>query len=365
MKTYYLLPAFFLFLFSCKEEAKDNVMPKEASNVVQLTPDQLKNITIDTARVMQEEENLTLVGHVSFDESKVEKVYPLVGGNALQVNVSLGDHVQKGQVLAVIRSTEISDLQSQYLVAQNSLNVAQKNLDIAEALYNSNTYSELQVISARHDFTTADAEVKRLTQALAVYGAKPNSNDAMYTITSPIDGYVVEKNINEGEEIRPDNSANIFTVSALNTIWVLADVYENDLSKVHEGENVDIKTIAYPDIIFPGTIRHVDNVLDPETKVAHARIELDNSKGLLQPGMFAEVKVHVNLPTQKVTVSSKAIVFENGNNYVMVKKSNDSFERRVIKTGNTNSKGRTYILEGLQPNEEVVSTGSVYVANVE
>jgi cobalt-zinc-cadmium efflux system membrane fusion protein len=365
MKRYFILAVLLFSLVACTEHPLAETQPVENSNIVRLTGDQLKNISIDTAFVMQEEKTLTLVGKVSFDESKVEKVYPLVGGNALRVNVALGDYVRKGQLLAVIRSAEISDLQSQYTIAQNALNVASKNLEIAESLYNSHTYSELQVISARHDYTAANSEVQRLSHALAVYGASPDSNDAMYNIVSPIDGYVVEKNVNEGEEIRPDNSASVFTVSALNTVWVLADVYENDLAVVSEGLQVDIKTIAYPDMIFSGTIRHIDNVLDPDTKVAHARIELDNSKGLLRPEMFAEVKVHVSLPTSNVTVSSSSVVFVNGNNYVMVRKSNDTFERRLVKTGSTNSKGRTYILEGLQPKEMVVATGSVYVANVE
>ncbi|HET6993306.1 MAG TPA: efflux RND transporter periplasmic adaptor subunit [Bacteroidia bacterium] len=365
MKTIPLFTALLLLVISCKQKENAENPVRESSNIVSLTNNQISNISLDTAKITGEEENLILTGKVSFDESKVAKVFPLVGGNVTRVLVTLGDYVHKGQLLAVIRSTEISDLQSQYSVAQSALNTAKKNLDIAEELFKTKTYSELQVIAARHDYTSAETEVNRLKQSLAVYGASTTLPDALYDVISPMDGYVVEKNVNEKMDIRPDNGTNIFTVSALNTIWVLADVYESDLAKVSVGQSVGIKTVAYPGIIFKGTISHVDNVLDPESKVAHARIELDNSKGLLRPEMFAEITDHIILPGQEVTVSSKAIVFQGGNNYVLVKKSSTSFEKRQVAVGRTNDSGRTYILNGVRDGEIVVATGSVYVANVE
>ncbi len=364
MKTIPFFALIALFAASaCKPKEDADLAPTEVSNMVTLTDDQMKNISFDTAKMIGEEENLTLTGKISFDESKVERIFPLVGGNVEKVMVSLGDYVHKGQVLAVIRSTEINDLQSQYAVAQNTENVAKKNLDIAEELFKTSTYSEVQVNAARHDYNSAESEVKRLQQALSVYGANATSGDALYDVVAPIDGYVVEKNINENMDIRSDNGANIFTVSELNTVWVLANVYENDLSKVTAGEPVEIKTIAYPDTVFKGTIQHVDMVLDSASKVARARIILDNSKGLLRPEMFAEVKVHIALPTQKVSVAIACVVFQNSANYVVVHKSGNTFEKRLVKIGDTSSTGRVYILDGVQPGEILIAKGSLYVAN--
>lgn len=363
MKTISFIAVLTFMSVSCKQKDDVDATPDEATNMITLTSDQLKNISLDTAKMIGEEENLTLTGKISFDESKVEKIFALVGGNVTKVMVSLGDYVHKGQVLAIIRSTEINDLQSQYDVAENTENVMKKNLDIAESLFETHTYSEVQVNAARHDYSSAESEVKRLAQALSVYGANASSSDALYNVTAPIDGYVVDKNINENMDIRSDNTTNIFTVSELNTVWVLANVYENDLSKVTAGEPVEIKTIAYPDTVFQGTIQHVDIVLDSASKVARARIVLDNSKGLLRPEMFAEVKVHIQLPTKKVSIGVGCVVFQNSANYVLVRKSQNTFEKRLVTVGDTNSKGGIYILEGVQPGEILISKGSLYVAN--
>ncbi|MCX6312864.1 MAG: efflux RND transporter periplasmic adaptor subunit, partial [Bacteroidetes bacterium] len=296
MKTIYLIPLIPVFLLSCSEKAEVVPAAKQNTNSVSLSEEQLKNISLDTARLVAEEEDLSLTGKISFDESKVGKVFPLVGGNVIKVTVALGDYVHKGQLLAIIRSTEISDLQSQYSVAQNNEAIAKKNLDIAEELFKTNVNSETQLLSVRNEYSRSQSEVNRLQQALSVYGSNTQNSDGMYNVYSPMEGYVVEKNVNEEMEIRSDNGTNIFTVSALNTVWVLADVYESDIAKITLGDEVEVSTLAYEGKIFKGTIGQVGNLLDPETKTLKVRIVMDNTDGLLKPEMFAVVKVHIGHP---------------------------------------------------------------------
>jgi len=361
MKTVYLfLIGAVIFFPSCTKKENESVEKNLPPNVVGLTNDQLKNINLDTAKVVAEEEDLTLTGKISFDESKVGKVYPLVGGNVLRVPVSLGDYVHKGQLLAVIRSTEISDLQSQFDVATNNQAVAKKNLDIAQELYKTNVNSETQLLSVRNDYSRAQAEVNRLQQALSVYGASSESTDGLYNIYSPMEGYVVEKNVNEEMEIRSDNGTNIFTVSALNTVWVLADVYESDLSKIKLGDEVEVSTIAYEGKIFKGTIGQVGNLLDPETKTMKIRIVMDNPDGLLKPEMFAVVKVHIANPGKAVAIPSSAVLFDNNLFYVMVKKDPNTFEKRQVVLGPILGKN-TYIKDGIREGEVFVTEGSLLV----
>lgn len=358
------LSASLLTFYSCHkpEETEKKEEPAE-QGMVKLTPAQMVSITLDTAKLETEESELSLTGEISFDADKVEKVYPLVvGGNVVKVNVGLGDYVKKGAVLATIKSADISDLQSQYNVAQHSVEIAQKNYDVATELFKTNVNSQLQVLAAKNDLNTATSAESKLKQALSIYGANEKNGDAMYNIISPIEGYVVEKNINENMLVRSDNSTNLFTVSALNTIWVLADVYESDISKVVLNADVDITTIAYPDKVFKGKIKQIGNVLDPQSKVVKARIELDNKEGLLKPEMFASVKVHIHLPDKLVTVKSNAIVFSSGNNYVMVFKNSHSFERRKIVVGHS-YKNKTYVQSGLFDGEVVAGEGSIYVEN--
>jgi len=359
MKTVYiLLPCCLFVLAACNHEKETPAPASPGPNTIALTHTQLRNISLDTANAVPEEESLSLTGKISFDESKVEKVYPLVGGNVMSVMVSLGDQVHKNQLLATIRSAEISDLQSQFTVAQNNMNVAKKDLDIAKELYRTHAYSEVQLVSAERDYSSAETEVKRLTQALAVYGASGTSSDGLYNIYSPIDGYVVEKNINEGMEIRTDFGANIFTVSALSTVWVLADVYESDLPKVQVGDPVEVTTLAYGDRIFSGVIGQVGNLLDPETKTMKVRVVLDNPEGLLKPEMFAVVKVHISHPAKAVKIPSAAVVFDNNKYYVMVRRSDTLFEKREVIPGPSFGSD-VYIRSGLKEGEVLVTEGSL------
>ncbi len=354
-----------MVLTSCKEKKEEEVQEAPVNKrMITLSASQMNSITVDTAKFIKEETELSLTGEVTFDEDKISKVYPLVGGHVLKVNASLGDYVKKGDILATIRSGDISELQSNYEIAKNNLTIAQKNMDIANELYKSNVNSETQFLAARNEFNKATTDVNRIKQSLSIYGASENGADAKYNVLSPMEGYVVEKNVNDNMEVRSDNTANLFTVSALNTIWVLADVYESDMSKVKVNDPVTITTIAYPDSVFKGTIKKIGNVLDPLSKVVKARVELDNKNGLLKPEMFAVVKVRLQESKMSIAVKSKCIVFSNGNYYVMVYKNNKQFEKRMVVVGHTVD-NKTYLKGGLAQGEVVVATGSLYVSNVE
>ena len=356
-----LFMALSVLMMACHQQADPEKadLPKDQ---VKLSKNQMQNMNLEKVELVNEESELTLTGKVSFDEDKIAKVFPLVGGNVIKVNVSLGDYVHKGQVLAVFRSGDISDYQNQYDVAQASLQTAKKNMNAAEELFKTNVYSEKDLLNARNDYKKSTADVNKLKQFLTIYGASDKGDDAEYRVVSPMDGYIVEKNINENMEIRSDNSANIFTVSFLKTVWVLADVYETDLSKVKLHDHVDITTIAYPDRIFKGTIAQISNVLDPVSKVLKIRIVLDNSEGLLKPEMFAVVKVHTLQANKVAVISTKALVFEDSKFHVMVYKNDETFIKRPV-TVIRSLGNRTYIKEGLMEGERIVTKGSLLVSN--
>ncbi|HTL80588.1 MAG TPA: efflux RND transporter periplasmic adaptor subunit [Bacteroidia bacterium] len=360
----FIAPIFFaMFLFaSCEKEKKEEAPAVNQPGTVSLTKDQMQNVKMDTASLSPEENELSLTGKISFDESKVGKVFPLVGGNVVRVDVALGDKVTKGECMAEIRSAEISDVQTQYLEALNNEALAKKNLDIANELFSTHVNSETQVLAVKNEYLAAQAESNRLKQELAVYGASTSNADGIYHVFAPMDGFVVEKNVNEAMEIRPDNGTNIFTVSSLNTVWVLADVYESDLAKISLGEEVEVTTLAYSDKIFKGTISQVGNLLDPESKTMKIRVALDNPDGLLKPEMFAVVNVHVGTPVKKVSVSSKALIFDNNRYYMMVKKSDGIFEKRVVQPG-TKHGDQIFVEDGLKDGEIVITEGSLLAAN--
>ena len=345
-------------------EAVKKNQPEEVSeegnpNIVQISAEQMKQITLDTAKVEEEKNDIILSSRVSFDKDNLAQVFALAGGNVLKVNVSLGDYVKKGQVLAVLRSGDISDYEGQYDVAQAQLRTAKRNLDIAQQLYQSKVYSDKDVMQAQNDYKAAQDNLNKVATYLKTFGVSDSDKNPEYRIISPIEGYIVAKSVSEGINIRPDNTNSLFTVSSLETVWVLASIYENDIPQVNVNDPVDVVPFAYPDKPFKGTISKIGNVLDSSSTL-EARIVLNNSDGLLKPGMFCSTAVHIDKHKQAIAVPKEALVFDDNNFYVMVAKGNNTFEKRLVTVeGNTIS--QSYISQGIKTGEIVVKHGSLYV----
>jgi cobalt-zinc-cadmium efflux system membrane fusion protein len=338
-------------LSACHSETEKTDAP-EAKII--LSSELSKQITLDTSRLENVQSELTLFAKISADQDQLSRIYPLASGLVLKVNAMLGDHVSEGQELAVLRSSDVNDFQNQYNQALNTLHIARKNATVAEELYRTKVYSEKDLMAARGDLKKAESDSSRVTQLFTIYGAKADSKVPEYRVISPVDGYVIEKNITPNMAVRTDNGTNLFTVSPLNHVWVMADVYENDLSKVKEGQTVDVVTVAYPDTVFKGTITQVSSVIDPASKTLKVRAILQNKNGQLKPEMFAHVKVKYVEPSRMVRVPSSAVVFEGSKNFIMVFHSRDNIETREV-TVYKESSGVTYISGGLKENELVVS----------
>jgi cobalt-zinc-cadmium efflux system membrane fusion protein len=348
-----------ILFFGCSRPVQTE--EEEANpSIVELSAEQMKQITLDTAKLKEEKTDLVLSGKVSFDKDFLSQVYSLVSGNVIKVNASLGDFVKKGEVLAVLRSGDIGDYESQYDVAQAQLRTAKRNYDIAQQLYQTKVYSDKDVMQAQNDYKAAQDNLQKLETYLKTYGISDSAKSAEYRIVSPIDGYVVGKTINEGMNIRPDNTNSVFTVSSLGTIWVLANIYENDIPQVELNDSADVSAVAYPDKPYKGIISNIGNILDSTASTLQARIVLENKDNLLKPGMFCTVKVHVDKHKKAVAVSKEALVFYDNNFYVMVTKGNNKFERKQVTIEGSND-NVSYISQGLNTGDIVVGKGSLYV----
>jgi len=359
-KLFLFIAIVILFFTSCKRAEQAAEEQDENSNLVELNLVQMQQITLDTVKIREEQTDLTLSGKVSFDMDYVSGVYSFVSGNVVKVNASLGDHVTKGQVLAVLRSGEISDYEGQLIVAEGQVQTAKRNLDIANQLYQTKVYSQKDVMQAENDYKAATTNLNKVQTYLKTYGISDSSKSPTYSIVSPIDGYVVSKAINEGMNVRVDNTNNAFTISSLKTVWVQANVYETDISQVAVGDSTDIKTVAYPDKKIKGVISKISNVLDSSASTMQARIVIDNSDALLKAGMFATVIVHLDKHKRAIAVPKEALVFYDNDYYVMVSKGKNKFEKRKINIEGTNNEF-AYVTKGLQTNEIVVCKNSLYV----
>jgi cobalt-zinc-cadmium efflux system membrane fusion protein len=342
-----------VWLTSCDRKKEQ----PEESKAFMLSDTMMNRIQLDTVKTEAVRNELTLVGKVVPDENKVIKIYPLVGGNVEEVDVELGDNVRKGQKLAVIRSGEVADFERQMIQAQSDLLIAKKNLSSTEDLYESKLVPERDAITARQMVDKAQAELNRVKEIFSIYGLGKSTN---YTVKSPINGFIIDKNVNRGMQLRSDNSESLFTVGQISDVWVMANVNESDIPRIKLGMSADVRTISFSDEVFKGKVDKIYNVLDPETKAMRIRIQLQNTGFKLKPEMHATVSLNFEEGNQMQAIPSEAIIFDRSKNWVMVYHSRSKIETRAVEVYRSLA-NRTYISDGLKPGETVISKNQLLV----
>ncbi|MFN3403850.1 MAG: efflux RND transporter periplasmic adaptor subunit [Cytophagaceae bacterium] len=346
---------FYLFIFytvalnGCIHPAKQE---KEEIQKFCVSDTLMKDIVIEEATIQEVMNELVLSGKITSNEDKVVKVYPLVGGNVVDVKVELGDYVEKDQVLAIIRSSEIADFENQLISAQSNVIIAQKNLDVAEDLYQTGLVSEKDLITAKKELQKAEGELKKVKEILYIYGV---DNNSFYTVKAPISGFIVEKNVTENMQFRTENTSNLFTVSNLDEVWVVANVYETDINKIKVGYDVVSKILPYPEKEFPGKIDKIFNVLDPETRVMRARVKLINKDYLLKPEMYAQINIKYKKGDEKkVAIPASSVIFDKNRHFVLVFNNQCDLQVKEVEVASSVN-GITYIDSGIDAGEKVVS----------
>jgi len=328
----------------------------DAKQTFKVTDTLLRSLLIDTVQEASALSQLTLTGSIAPDETKMVKIFPLVSGVAEEVKVQLGDVVQKGQTLAILKSPEMAGFTKDYISAEADLKNTHRILESTEEMYKSGLASEKDLEQAQSDYKKAQAENKRASAVVAIN----KSNDNGYEVRSPLSGFVVEKNLTNNTQVRADNGQNLFTVADLSSVYVLANVYESDIAKIQTGDMVKITTLSYPNKIFGGKIDKIDNMLDPDNRAMHARIKIENPGNLLKPGMFANVLIKAKSGEDLPFISSNAIVFDNDRDYVVVADGPAKVHIQPITVAKT-VEDRAYISAGLKPGDRIVASRQVYL----
>ncbi|WP_299290782.1 efflux RND transporter periplasmic adaptor subunit [uncultured Mucilaginibacter sp.] len=342
-----------LNLFSCKP--KETTSDARAPYVI---PDSLlRTLTIDTVKTSNIVDVLKFNGIVDFNTNNVVNVFPLVSGNVQNVNVMPGDYVHAGQTLGIIKSAEVANYNSALVDAEASVRLTARQLSQQKDLYKSGLASQVDITNAESAYQQAVAARTAAQKILSINGNNPNGE---YVIKAPIEGFVVQKNVTNGMAIRTDNSTGLFTISDLKNVWVQANVYEENIGKVHQGDPVDVTTISYPDKVFKGNINEIMNVIDPTTKVMKMRVVLNNPGYLLKPQMFTTVSVNNNENKQAISVSSHALVFDHSQYYVVIVKGEKDVQIRSVDIISTNG-NTAYIKSGLAPGERVITSNAILI----
>ncbi len=356
LKTVRQLPALLavvVTLSSCRPKPV-----AEAPKKFCLTDSMMHSLAMEKVEEGKYYKQLQLPGKVTYNDDKVQKIYALVSGKVTEVKVQLGDKVEKGQVLAVIHSTEMAGFSNDLVNARANIQVTRKALDAQQDLYKSGLASERDLIGAQTDFRKAQSDLARITSILSVNGG--STGGSVYMIKAPEGGYIVDKQVTPNTQIRPDNGNDLFMISDLRKVWVMANVYESDIQKVKMGQLVKVTTLSYPDRVFDGVIDKIYNVLDPVNKVMKVRIQMNNADYALKPEMFANVKVSDRTGSALLGIPSKAIIFDNSKNYVLVFHDKCNIETRPIEIANTDTE-ITFIKSGLAQGDQIITINQLFV----
>jgi cobalt-zinc-cadmium efflux system membrane fusion protein len=269
----------------------------------------------------------------------------------------LGDYVRKGQTLAILKSVEMAGFSNDYTLAKSNLEIAKKSLEAANDMYKSGLTSQRDQLTARESYNQALSALQKAQRILNLNGG---GMDGDYVVKTPIDGFIVEKQVNNNMMIRTDNSTGLFTISDLKNVWVMANVYESNIANVKSGDSVQVTTLSYPGKIFHGKVDKIMNVLDPANKVMKLRIVLPNPAYLLKPEMFASVLVR-NMENKKmISIPSSALIFDHSQYYVLIYKSNADITIRPVQVMNTVG-DRSFISEGLSEGERLIGSQALLI----
>jgi len=345
-----------LFVQSCK---KADATPESDSTKYVLSDSLVRTLKFDTIQNCQMKNTITLTGKVSFNDDHVVKIYPMVSGIVQDIKVMLGDYVHKGQILAVIKSSEMAGLVNELVNAESNLRVTKKNLDATQDMFKSGLASQKELLTVEAAYDQAQSELSRVKRVLHINGGNANGD---YIVRSPMNGFVVEKIATNDMSIRTDNSTNLFTISDLKNVWIIANVYESDISKVHLHDEVEVTTLSYKGKVFKGKVDKIMNVLDPTNKVMKVRIVLPNQDNVLKPEMFANVKVTNEGNLESLCVRSSSIIFDHSQNYVLVYRSKADI--KIIPVDVINSVAdRSYISGNVKEGDKVVASQAILIYN--
>jgi cobalt-zinc-cadmium efflux system membrane fusion protein len=224
-------------------------------------------------------------------------------------------------------------------------------------MYKSGLASQRDQLAAQESYNQALSSLQKAQRVLNLNGGSLNGD---YVVKAPIDGFIVEKQVNNNMIIRTDNSTGIFTISDLKNVWVIANVYESNIANVRTGDSVQVTTLSYPGKIFHGKVDKILNVLDPANKVMKIRIVLPNPGYLLKPEMFASVLVRNMENKVMVSIPSSALIFDHSQYYVLIYKSPSDISIRPVQVMNTVG-GRSFISAGLSEGEKLIGSQALLI----
>jgi membrane fusion protein, heavy metal efflux system len=357
-----LVIAMALSMAACSSGSDQNAVPPAftVENNQYKVPDNSplrKELVVKPVEMHQAPHTMVFPANVEADPARTANVLPALTGKVVELKVGLGDHVNRGQLIAVIDSGDLAQASSDVVKARDALNLAKKALDRAQGVKAAGGNAVKDLEAAQSGYNQALAEYDRARTRLVAVGGEPDAQTTHpMQVTAPIAGYVTALSVAPGMYVN-DPTASMMTISDLDSVWITANVPESDSGMVAKGQKVDATLVAYPDKVFHGNVTFVNPVLQSDTRRDLVRVTFANPDGLLKPNMFASASIDIPQPDQ-VFIPQSALLMNNDSITVFVEVSPWTFERRTVDISYDESDG-TRVLKGLKQGDRVVVRGGV------
>jgi cobalt-zinc-cadmium efflux system membrane fusion protein len=358
-----------LLISGCKKSQPSGAsQTAQDPNLVMANEALLAQIKISVVSQGDVSDILRVAGQIDFDEQALTRIGASVTGRVTQINAQLGNEVKKGDTLALINSSELSNSQLAYLKARSEKEFHRRTVQRAKTLFEADVISAAELQRRESEYEVASAQTRAAQDQLRVLGvnlkameelATTGAIDSVASVMATIKGVVVERKVTTGQVVQPADV--LFTVADLSRVWAVAQVPEQQVAQVKVGQSVRIEVPALENEKLIGKLIYVGQTVNPESRTVLVRTELDNTSGRLKPSMLASMLIESS-PTKRVVVPITAIVREQDADYVFIEEKPGSFRLKPVRLSSEHN-GQRVVLDGLSQGMRIVSDGAFHLNN--
>jgi membrane fusion protein, heavy metal efflux system len=356
-------------LIGCKQAEEEKPAAEAVDpNIVELTPSLQQQVKLQTVGMSDIRETLRIPGSVQVDEQRMARIGASVTGRITDIDVVLGQDVKQGQVLATVNSTELAQNQLLYIKAMQQISLQTKAVERARLLLNADVISAAEVQRREAELSAAQAELNAARDQLMILGmssgaiaqlSKSGQIHSFSSVSARLAGTIISRKVNLGQVVQP--AEELFIVADLSHVWAVAEVPEQQVGLIQEGEEVMIEIPALNNRQFKGKLIYVGDIVNPQTRTVTVRTDLENTDDTIKPDMLVSMVVQ-SLPTPKLAVPMQGIVRENDRDHVFVQIAPNKFRLREVVLG-PEFQGMATVESGVVAGDVVVADGAFHVNN--
>ena len=367
--TFIALLTSLLLITGCKKSQPSGArQTAQDPNLVMANESLLAQIKISEVAQSDVSDVLRVAGQIDFDEQALTRIGASVTGRVTQINAQLGNEVKKGDTLALINSSELSNSQLAYVKARSEKEFHRRTVQRAKTLFEADVISAAELQRRESEYEVASAQTRAAQDQLRVLGvnlkameelATTGAIDSVASVMATIKGVVVERKVTTGQVVQPADV--LFTVADLSRVWAVAQVPEQQVAQVKVGQSVRIEVPALENEKLIGKLIYVGSTVNPESRTVLVRTELDNTSGRLKPSMLASMLIE-STPAKRMVVPITAIVREQDADYVFIEQKPGSFRLKSVRLSSEHN-GQRVVLDGLSQGMRIVSDGAFHLNN--